>query len=402
MKKHLEMLLLACILPAASSPAQFQIFKVVDKTVSVPIPHAPTVGLTVKRIAFGPPSGPCADELVNSQIMPDFQRNNIEVVDRQHLAQILAEQNFSQTQQGELALGKILGPSVMIFVRVDDCTPSQDHLVDNSQKNLSGQVITTFISKTRISIHGSLEVADLTTGQVLGSHPFAAAPEKQNALTGGYPEYPPIDEVRETALRDAGAQIHNDFFPWMDSVRLFMHDDKDCGLKQVADLVHGGDRAGALQLSQTNLTQCKTQKNEKVLARAYYDAGIASMMSGDYDQAKPLFSQAMQMKGADEAAAAMQACDRAEAGSAAVKQYEAKLAAIPAPAPISFAPPTPVASPQQQAAPSQPQQAGQVSSPEASKPTVESRLKKLDQLLKQGLITKKEYDAKKAEILNDL
>lgn len=397
MKKHFAVLLLAGILPVVSCPAQLSLFRLTDKTVAVPIPHAPSIGLTVKRIAFGPPAGPCADELVNSQIMPDFQRNNIEVVDRQHLAQILAEQHFSQSQQGELALGRVLGPSVMIFVRVDDCTPTQNQLVDNSQKAMNGQPMTTYIAKTRLSIHGSLEVADLTTGQVLGSHPFTAAPEKANTSNQGYPEYPPADELRETALRDASVQIHNDFFPWMEQVKLFVHDDKDCGLKQVADLIHGGDSAGALQLAQTNLGPCKTQKNEKVLARAYYDTAVASILAGQYEQAKPLLSQAMQLKGADEATAALQACNRAEDGAAAVKQYEAKVAAIPAPSPISFGAPVEAAP-----APAAPQQPAAAGASAAGSATVEARLKKLDQLLKQGLITKKQYDDKKAEILKDL
>jgi hypothetical protein len=152
-----------------------------------------------------------------------------------------------------------------------------------------------------------------------------------------------------------------------------------------------------LQLAQTNLAPCKTQKNEKVLARAYYDTAVASILSGEYEQAKPLLSQAMQLKGADEAAAALQACNRAEDGSAAVKQYEAKVAAIPAPSPISYEAPAAVAP--AQAAPQQPATA---SAPAAGNATVESRLKKLDQLLKQGLITKKEYDEKKADILKDL
>jgi hypothetical protein len=184
----------------------------------------------------------------------------------------------------------------------------------------------------------------------------------------------------------------------MESVKLFVHDDKDCGLKQVADLIHGGDRAGALQLAQTNLGPCKTQKNEKALARAYYDTAVASILAGEYEQAKPLLSQAMQLKGADEATAALQACNRAEDGSAAVKVYEAKVAAIPAPSPISYGAPAAVAPPAQ-APPPQPAAA---SAPAAGGATVESRLKKLDQLLKQGLITKKEYDEKKADILKDL
>jgi hypothetical protein len=103
------------------------------------------------------------------------------------------------------------------------------------------------------------------------------------------------------------------------------------------------------------------------------------------------------MKGADEAPAALQACNRAADGAAAVKRYEAKVAAIPAPAAISYAAATAAPPPT-----SQPAQTVPPGTSAANNATVESRLKKLDQLLKQGLITKKECDDKKAQILKEL
>lgn len=401
MKICLSFLLLG-VLVTSPAVAQLQLFKVVDKTVAVQIPHPPTIGLTVKRVAFGPPSGPCADELVNSHVMSDFQLHKIEVVDREHLSQILAEQNFSQTQQQELALGRILGPTVMIFVRVDECSPDQQHLIGQTERTWNGQQVTPYISKTRFALRGSLEAVNLTTGQALQNGTFQATPEKQNENTAGYPEYVPADEVKATAMDVAASQIHQLFFPWTESVRLFVHDDNDCGLKQVSELIHGGDRAGAFQLSQSNLNQCKSShKNEKTLARAYYDAGVAAMMSGKYDQAKPLLTQAMTMKGANEAAQALEVCNRAQAGALAVQHYETAFALIPAPSAIAALPP-PQAPTNQTAQPQSPGNAPATASNSGSQPSVEARLRKLDQLLKQGLITRKEYDAKKAQILSDL
>jgi hypothetical protein len=42
------------------------------------------------------------------------------------------------------------------------------------------------------------------------------------------------------------------------------------------------------------------------------------------------------------------------------------------------------------------------STPKASSDSAEERLKKLDGLFKKGLITKQEYEAKKADILKDI
>lgn len=387
-------------------PLQAQFFKNLlagDKKVPVMIQHPPTIGLTVKRVAFGTPTGDCAEDMVDSLLMPDFQQQNVDVVDQQHLRQILSEQNFSQggevSQQDKISLGKILGPSALIFVQVYECNASKQPLVSNQRNYLNNTVQTTYISQTRFSVRGSVQVTDLTTGQVLGSHPFESHQQRQTTSTAGQPEFPQSDEVKEAAMQDAANQVHRVFFPWTETVDLSFYDDKNCGLKEAYQLYQSGDHAGALQMSKNNLTQCKpSHKNEETLARAYYNAGLTSMVAGHYDQAKTYLQQAMQMKGAEAAVTALEACNRAQAGSAQVQQYQAKLARVPAPAPMNLTAQAPTAAPAStQAAPVTGAAAGS-----AAKPSAAERLRNLDQLLKRGLITKKDYDAKKAQILSEL
>jgi TPR repeat protein len=392
---------LLCVVPLSA-----QFFKNLlegDKKVPVIIQHPPTIGLTVRRIAFGSPSGACAEDMVDSLLIPDFQKQNVDVVDQQHLDQILAEQNFSRngavSQQNEISLGRILGPSVLIFVKIYECNPDMQHLVNNQRNYLNNTVQTTYISQTRFSVRGSVEVSDLTTGQILGSNPFESHQQRQTTSVSGPPEFPPQDEVKEAAMRDAAAQVHDFFFPWIEEVSLTFYDDKDCGLKEAYQLYQSGDHAGALQMSENNLTQCKaSHKNEKTLGHAYYDAGLTSMVAGQYEQAQTYLRQAMQMKGSDAAVTALDACSRAQAGAAQVQQYQAKLARIPTPAPMNLTAQAPAVVPTStQAAPGPGAAAGT-----AAKPSPATRLRNLDQLLKQGLITRKEYDAKKAQILSEL
>lgn len=377
-----------------------------DKKVSVAIPHAPTIGLTVRRIAFGAPTGDCAEDMVDSLLLPDFQKQNVDVVDQQHLNQILAEQNFSQngavSQQDEISMGRILGPSVLIFVKIYECAPDMQHLQSNQRNFLNNSVQTTFISQTRFSIRGTVEVTNLTTGQVLGSNPFVSHQQQQTAATDGWPEFPPQDQVKEAAMSDAANQVFDLFFPWTENVNLTFYDDKDCGLKEAFQLYQSGDRAGALRMSEDNLTQCKSShKNEKVLARAYYNAGLTSMIAGHFDQGREYLQTAMQMKGADSAGAALEVCGRIQTGTSLAQQYEANIARIPPPSPINMTARPPVAVPPPAISAQAKPLTGSGSGP-AAKPSAAERLRKLDQLLKQGLITRKDYDAKKAEILSEL
>jgi len=389
-----------------------QLFRIgPDKTVPVVVSHAPQSGLSVKRIAFGQPGGSCpgeANELVDRMILPDFQRNSMEVIERQALNQIMSEHNFSQTMYADptsaAQLGRILGPSALIIVTVNNCSSSQLPLF-NDQNMFNGAVVRTFVSKTRYSLEGALRVVDLTTGQILGSHNFQSSKEKSNQSQQGQPEYPPVDEVKDDAMQDIGYQVHSMFFPSAEQVHVAFYDDKDCGLNQVYEIYKNGDREGALRLIDADLETCRSGKHkDKTLARAYYDDGLLHCLHAEYDKASALFTNAMDAKGADAVATASAACERAHRGVESVKAYQANLARIEPPPPInSSAVAGPTGSPTPQLATPAAASRNTTSATQSSAaPTVEDRLKKLDSLYKRGLITKKEYDEKRAAILKDL
>ena len=345
--------------------------------------------------------------------MPDFRQNRVSVIEREALNEIMAEHNFNQTSYADptkaAQLGKILGPSALVIVNVDDCNPSQQPLFDDS-KNFNGTITRTFISKTRFSLEGSIRVTDLTTGEVLQTQSFQSKPEKQNTATNGQPEYPPVDEVKDIAMRGAQAQVHNMFFPWIEYKQEVFYDDKECGLKEAYELLKRGDHDGALQMTQSSLEQCKGEhKKEKTLPRAYYDAGLAACMQADYDKAKGLFSSAMQEKGADAVAAASADCNRAQQSAVQLKDYLDRLEKVPKPEAITAADKNP---PPGQITPLQTTGRSPVEPPTVPTPvanagvqpklSVEERLKQLDDLLRKKLISQKDYDSKKAEILKDL
>ncbi len=407
MRRFWLVVLFLCSAVAIATSAQFIRIVTENKKVPFPIPRAPELGLMIKRIAFGQATGACASELVDRMIMPDFRQNRVSVIEREALAQIMAEHNFNQSAYADPAsaaqLGKILGPSALVIVNVDNCNPEQQPLYEDS-KNFNGVVTRTFISKTRFSLEGSIRVTDLTTGEVLQTQSFESKQEKQNAATNGQPEFPPVDEVKDLAMRGAQSQIHNMFFPWFEMKQEVFYDDKECGLKEAFELFKRGDHDGAFAMTQTNLEQCKGEhKKEKTLPRAYYDAGLAACIQGDYDKAKDLFNSAMQEKGAEATATASADCIRAQRSGAQLKDYQARLDKVPSPQPLAPTVNNSGASPQPpiiQPSTIQPPTAPIASAP--TKPSVEVRLKQLDDLRKKGLISQKDYDTKKAEILKDL
>jgi hypothetical protein len=412
----MKALAVAALLGICWINADAQFFKAgPDKTVELAVVRPPQFELTVRRVAFGKPGGSCdgiANELLDRMILPDFQQNQIDVIERQALDQIMAEHNFNQSSYADASsaaqLGRILGPSALIVVTVDDCRADRDQLINKQQAFLSNNAAVTFLSKTRYALEGSIRVVDLTNGKLLGSHNFESKPEKSNQSQQGYPEYPPVDELKDEAMEAVKSQIHGMFFPYGNVTNLVFYDDKDCDLKLVYEMYRNGDHDGAFHSIDQKLEQCKSGggKKDKTLARAYYDAGVLHCVFKDYDAADANFRSAMDGKGADAVPTASAACQQARAAESQLKAYRQREAQIPAPAPIASPAPVVAAGPAPNAAPAPPSQAasnsGTAPPPPNSAPSVEDRLKKLDSLYKRGLITKPDYDKKKAEILKDL
>src|SRR5438046_9465871 len=92
-----RMVALVLVLLATVSAAQAQFFdKLSNPTTSVTLKHPPGLGLKIGKIAFGPASGTCADQIVEA-LISDFVSQQMEGVDRQHLCAILAEHNLTTT-----------------------------------------------------------------------------------------------------------------------------------------------------------------------------------------------------------------------------------------------------------------------------------------------------------------
>lgn len=408
--KVLSMVVLSCIFWGSFAHAQFFSLSA-PTTVQAIVHHPPEFGLTVKRVAFGSPEGSCpnqSNELIDSKLIPVFQQGGMDVIERQALDQIMSEHNFSETAYADpnsaAQLGRILGPSALIIVSVNSCSSTQIPLQNDQTNYFNNSVVRTFISKTRYSLEGSLRVVNLTTGQILGSHSFQSHPERTINSQHGQPEFPPVDEVKDAAMQEVQNQVQAMFFPSGDRVVLDFYNDKDCSLNQAYEMYKNGDADGALHFMDSDLEQCKTGKHkDKTLARAYYDDGLLHCLRADYGKASTLFTSAMDSKGADAVGQASATCQRMLSGAAALKDYETRLAQIQAPQPINTQPTPPPVPAIAAAVPvhaAGPTTRSARSSPSGETP--EARLKELDSLYKRGLITKKEYDEKRAEILKDL
>jgi tetratricopeptide (TPR) repeat protein len=332
---------------ATGSVAHAQLFDALaNPDVIVKIDHPPGLGVKINKVAFGPASGKCADEIVDSLISM-LVSSQVEVLDREHLAAIAAEKNLASSgqvdRQNAIALGKLIGPSVLIFVKTSRCDTVQDRLHDTEKryndKAKAYYAVNAYYSRTRAYLKASIQTVDLGTGRIFAARTLEFAPEQQYKSYEGYPEPPPAPEVLGSALQSVVTEVHRMLMPWSEQTKLVYYNDKACGLKQAFELMRSGAVDRAFEQSKANLETCEATPDVKnsVLGHAYYNVGIGHMIRNEHDQALQNFQQAATLRPGDIVAKAIADCERARQLTAELRRFEERIALEPAQDPATTA-----------------------------------------------------------------
>lgn len=248
-----------------------------------------------------------------------FLQTGIEVVERQHLATLLREHDFSLTdyvdQTAMASIGKIVGPSVMIFVNIQQRGVEKKPLREE-WRDRDDYPHRTYISRTSVTLRGAIRSVDLATARIFAATTITSSQSLENRVDDRCcPEFPSEQQLFDAAMQDAVAQASRLFAPWTETVSLVYYDDKDCGLKIAHGLHKGGDLAGALRQSLSNLDQCKSMPKieAKVLAHAYHNVGVGYFAQGEYGKAIEALEEAHRTRPASIHVEAIAACRKAEA-----------------------------------------------------------------------------------------
>lgn len=390
-------------LSAGPAPAGAQFFaRMVNPKVEVTMTHAPGFPLAVERAAVIPEAGDeCAEEFA-AAVSERFVDNGVELVDRQNLDTMFQEMDFGLSGRidpsSAVELGKMLGPSALISVNVQRCAVEKNRL-QNKHRNLKGEVMYQYVSRTQGWFKGTIRVTDLATGRIFKTKNVEASESRENSSYDGQPEFPSEFEVRDAMMAKATWQVHQMFFPWTERRELYFFDDDECGLKAAYGMMKIGEIDSAASQSEENLELCKTADvKPKFLARAYYNLGMTRFLQSRFDEALSLLKTAYGIDGGSIISESIAQCRRAqslaremaeldEGGSFDVPSSgQADGAVRTASAGAGQAPARPSAHPGSTALPG----------------SVAERLAQVKALFDQGLITEDEYQKKREEILKDL
>jgi hypothetical protein len=378
-------------------PAQAQLWDMLTKPqVTVNLTHPPRLGLNIKKVAFGPSFGECSDEILD-QLSANLVSNGVEVIDRHRLHSMMEQRHFGfsgyMDQQSAVQMGKWLGPTALIFVRLSQCNVEQHRNV-SEHKNHKGEIERSYDAILDAHLRGTLQTIDLATGRIFSASPIAEDAELANHSDREPPEFPDRHLVRDQTIGRAVYDASTFLLPWNEEKKLYFFNDKECNMAVAYTLLKANDFNGVVRQSEENIESCKTwpKLKDNSMAHAYYNAGLAYLLVNDNEKALYYLNESAKLKGGqivtDTIAEATKSAQleaemrRVDARTERFEQESMQNANQP-PAAIQPPPIPPPPAP-------------------AAQGSAEERLKKLDSLFRQGLLTRQEYDAKRAQILKDL
>ena len=297
-----------------------------NPSISVQIEHPPELPLIAEKIVFGPAVGECSNEVV-SALMDHFVDKGLEVIDWQNLDQVLAEHEFSFSgyvdQKSAAEMGKILGPSTLLVVRVTRCATDSQRFVSSKTrkdpKTKEKHKVTVYHAKTLVLLELSVQTADLTTGRLFEARSIMHSPSLQNRSENGDPEFPSEFEVQDIAFQHVVGDVGRMLFPRVEKKSLVFFDNKKCNLKAAHQALKRGEEERALDLSLANLATCKNNPDpkmkqktlQKILANAHYNVGVMHRIRGDLDVALESLMEAEQLRPVEIVAEAIADCREA-------------------------------------------------------------------------------------------
>jgi hypothetical protein len=388
-----------CMGALSSTSASAQLWDMLTKPqVTVSLTHPPRLGLNIRKVAFGPANGMCSDEILD-RLAGTLISDGVEVVDRPHLRSFLGERHMSLNgyvdRQSALQMGKLLGSTALIFVKISNCdTERKRNFTDARGVRTNNAILD-------IHIRGSLQTIDLATGRIFSAAPIFEDGELINSSNKGLPEFPPEQAVRDRAFGAAAYDASTMFVQWTEQKKLYFFNDKECNMNVAYTLLKANDFSGTVRQSEDNITACKTWpklKNDS-LAHAYYNAGLAYLLINDNQRAMTYLTQSAQMKGGDIVTQTIAEATKSAELDAEMRQVADRTDKFEQDQANSQA--------QAQADAQARVQANAAAQAPASQDNVapgspEDRLARLTALYKKGLITKQDYDTKKAAILKDM
>jgi tetratricopeptide (TPR) repeat protein len=238
----------------------------------------------ISRIAFGDITGIGSGEFAGELSAALFSTGRFEILDRQHLAQMLREHQIGASglmdPQTVAELGRLVGSAALVFGQVTEHRFNETSEVGDPFTDKQGRTHRTY-SRTGVArVAITLQITDITSGRVVAIKQLSAEAEKSVSKTDAQP--PQIDPSPYLAAARAKCVAAFVRAVAPTSVRediAFEKDDKLPGTERAIAFAQGGDLARAAAIFQEVASQNPAN------ARAHYNLGLVQLCLGQHDDA---------------------------------------------------------------------------------------------------------------------
>ena len=268
----------------------------------------------------------CAEEFA-AAVSERFVDNGLELVDRQNLDAMFQEMDFGLSGRidpsSAVELGKMLGPTALVSVKVQRCAVEQNRLAGQAQE-LQGRGLLQVHRSNGGLVQGH-DPGDGPGQRTGSSRPRPSTPRSdwRTPSNEGYPAYPSKFEVRDLMMAEATNRSTGCSSRGTSGEELYFFNDDECGLKTAYGLMKIGEIESAATQSEENLELCKTADvKPKFLARAYYNLGMARFLQSRFDEALELLKTAFGIDGGNIISESIAECRKAQSLAAAMAELD--------------------------------------------------------------------------------
>ncbi len=225
-----------------------------------------------------------------------FETGYFEVLDRQHLQNIIEEHNLKLSglldADSAPELGRIIGTSALVYGRIQTDKYDEERSSSDTWKDSKGKSHKTHYRKGVYTLAVSIKILDIETSQIVATKNLQASYKNKTRKTDG--TAPKIDDnaLYTSCLNRIKADLKKLIAPYKKMVEAnFQTDSKLPETESALNQFKIDEWDTGVSLLEDAAS--KPGLEPKVQAKAYYNLGLAQMYSGQFDEAIENFKKAM-------------------------------------------------------------------------------------------------------------
>jgi hypothetical protein len=266
-----------------------------SKTV-VMVPRAKPAEINLggyKRVAIGGIGGQGGDKLVTDLTQALFDTKRFDVLDRQHLGEVMKEQDFGATgrvaDDTAASIGNIIGSAALLVGDITDY--SYNESMNREKKTCRGKdgkeyACTHYTRQGKSNVAASLKVIDTESGKILAVKNLKAGTSKRKK---GIEKQPPKFNAKDSWLSSNRKKVVGDFMrviaPYTQNMPVTLLEEDDMPeLEMGNNMAKLGNWAKAIEFYRNGIATGEGKGLEPdAVSKGYYNLGVAMGYSGDYD-----------------------------------------------------------------------------------------------------------------------